>query len=77
MRTLIGRNFSQIAMKGDETMNICRHPIIICGKCADCGEPVNAAEQPVKPQEAPAQTETHEQPDKAQETPKRGRKRNG
>lgn len=49
----------------------CRHPIIICGKCADCGEPVNTAEQPVKPQEAPAQTETHEQPDKAQETPKK------
>jgi hypothetical protein len=52
-------------------MNICRHPIIICGKCADCGEPVNAAKQPVAAQEAPAQTEIHEQPDNAQETPKK------
>jgi hypothetical protein len=58
-------------------MNTCRHPIIICGKCADCGEPVNAAKQTVAAQEAPAQNETHEQPAKAQETPKRGRKRNG
>ena len=76
MKTLIGRNSSQIVMKGDETMNICKHERIKSVNCRifciSCGEELPLDYLFVK------QKQAAEKPENKQEMPiKRGRKRNG
>lgn len=76
MKTLIGRNSSQIAMKGDETMNTCKHERIKSVNCrifcVSCGEELPLDYLFVKHEQAA------EKPENKQETQtKRGRKRNG
>lgn len=70
MRTLIGKIFSQIAMKGDETMNTCKHERIKSVNCRIfcdlCG-----AELPLEYLTVKTHSGEQEQPEKAQETAKK------
>jgi hypothetical protein len=57
--------------KGDKIME-CRHPVIIGGKCVDCGAEVkNGANQPAPAHERKIAQEEPATPEKAQETPKK------
>lgn len=53
---------------------ICRHPVIVGGKCVDCGIIVNGAETPhtgVAPQDEQTPTAEAKTPADGQETPKK------
>jgi hypothetical protein len=52
----------------------CRHPIIIDGKCVDCGEPVkgeNGAKNAAEPLNEQIPTAATTPPENGQETPKK------
>lgn len=53
----------------------CRHPVIVGGKCVDCGTPVfneNGAKNAVQPLNGQTPTATGEPPENGQKTQKKG-----